>query len=89
MNFCQTVIGNFMDREKFKEISSQLTKGSKVNVELTVPAISLPMRFTASIKDRGPSYIEFGIKGRRGLHRLLFTQIEKMEIEDNAKTVDV
>lgn len=78
-----------MDREEFRAISAKISKGSEVNVELAVPAISLPMRFTASIKDRGPSYIEFGIKGRRGLHRLLFTQIEKMEIANDAKTVDL
>jgi hypothetical protein len=41
---------------------------------------SCPMEFTGKIHDRGPSYIEVGIKGIRGLRRFLFTQIESMQI---------
>jgi hypothetical protein len=73
-----------MDKESFKAISAQLTKGSKVRVELQALREDLPTSFTASVKDRGPSYIEVGIKGHRGLRRFLFFQIEKLEIIPNA-----
>ena len=70
-----------MDRQAFKAISAQLTKGSKVRVRLAALHTDLPTEFTASIKDRGPSFIEVGIKGHRGLRRFLFTQVESLEIE--------
>jgi hypothetical protein len=72
-----------MEREAFNTISSQLTKGTKVNVHLIVPQLSCPMNFTAKIYDRGPSYIEVGIKGVRGLRRFLFTQVESLELVNN------
>jgi hypothetical protein len=69
-----------MDREAFKVLSSKLTRGSKVRVRLTEPQLTCPMEFTAKIHDRGPSYIEVGIKGTRGLKRFLFTQVESVEL---------
>jgi hypothetical protein len=73
-----------MNREDFKAISSQLKKGSKVRVQLQALREDLPTEFTASVKDRGPSYVELGIKGHRGLRRFLFNQIDKLEILPNA-----
>jgi hypothetical protein len=73
-----------MNQEDFKAISSQLKKGSKVRVELQALREDLPTEFTANVKDHGPSYIEVGIKGHRGLRRFLFFQIEKLEIIPNA-----
>jgi hypothetical protein len=73
-----------MDRETFRSISSELKKGTRVRVELQTLREDLPTKFTASVKDHGPSYIEVGIKGHRGLRRFLFFQIEKLEIIPNA-----
>jgi hypothetical protein len=76
-----------MNREEFKTISSQLNNGSKVRVRLAQPQLTCPIEFTAKIHDRGPSYIEVGIKGTRGLRRFLFTQIESIQTEmSNQKT---
>src|SRR5438477_5420388 len=69
-----------MNREDFKTISSQLKKGSKVRVTISSLRQDLPTEFTASVKDHGPSYIEVGIKGHRGLRRFLFNQVESIEI---------
>lgn len=69
-----------MDREAFKTVASQLSKGTKVHVRLTVPQLTCPMEFDGKIYDHGPSYIEVGIKGVRGLRRFLFTQLESMEL---------
>ena len=72
-----------MDREAFKTLSSRLTKGSKVRIRLAYPHLCLPMEFMASIKDRGPSYIEVGIKGIRGLRRFLFNQVDWISVPDD------
>jgi hypothetical protein len=77
-----------MDRETFRVISTQLKKGSKVRVELQALREDLPTKFTASVKDHGPSYIEVGIKGHRGLRRFLFFQIEKLEIIPNERAAE-
>ena len=69
-----------MNHDEFKAISRQLTKGSKVRVRLASPQLTCPTEFTAKIYDRGPSYIEIGIKGVRGLRRLLFTQVKSLEL---------
>jgi hypothetical protein len=73
-----------MNRDDFKEISSQLKKGTKVRIQISSLREDLPTEFTASIKDHGPSYVEVGIKGHRGLRRFLFFQLESMEIVQNA-----
>ena len=69
-----------MNSEEFKVITAQLTKGSKVRVRLIEPQLTCPMDFTGKIYDRGPLWIEVGIKGVRGLRRLLFTQVDLLEI---------
>jgi hypothetical protein len=73
-----------MNREDFKQISSQLKKGSKVRVKISNLREDLPTEFTASVKDRGPSFIEVGIKGHRGLRRFLFFQIDQLEVIQDA-----
>jgi hypothetical protein len=76
-----------MNREDFRSISAHLQKGSKVHVRLAQPQLTCPIEFTAKIHDSGPSYIEVGIKGTRGLRRFLFTQIESIQTEmSNQKT---
>lgn len=73
-----------MNREDFKLISSQLKKGSRVRVKMSKLREDLPTEFTASVKDRGPSFIEVGIKGHRGLRRFLFIEIDELEVLPNA-----
>jgi hypothetical protein len=76
-----------MNREDFKAISAQLKKGSRVRVKLASSRSDVPDEFDAKIYDRGPSYIEVGIKKVRGLRRFLFTQlesIEAIEVPENA-----
>jgi hypothetical protein len=74
-----------MNREEFKSLSSQLKKGSLVHLKLTDPRLDIPDEFTAKIHDRGPSFIEVGIKGIRGLRKFLFTQVESLVIEEQKK----
>lgn len=78
-----------MNREDFKAVSSQLKKGSKVRISLSASRRGTPSEFTGSVKDRGSAFVEVGIKGIRGLHFLLFTQIESItpiEVSQNAET---
>jgi hypothetical protein len=69
-----------MTREDFKEIRSKLEKGSRVRIRLERARNDIPAEFTASVKTHGPSYVEVGIKGIRGLKFLIFTQIAEIEI---------
>lgn len=70
-----------MNRLEFRDVSAQLKKGTRVRLKIYAQREDMPTEFTARIKDHGPSYIEVGIKGHRGLRRFLFTQVESMEIE--------
>lgn len=70
-----------MNREEFKTISAQLKKVSKVRVRLAGLREDLPAEFAALVKDHGPSFVELGIKGHRGLKRFLFTQIQSVDFE--------
>lgn len=77
-----------MTHKDFKTVRSQLAaKGSKVRIRLESQRNDIPSEFTASVKSHGPSFVEVGIKGIRGLRFLIFTQIAEMEIIDGQAPV--